>query len=65
MIAPPKCWERKCRYFIGVSDAAEEDQVVVCKAFPRGIPDEIAYGDNPHALKYPGDGGLRFQPRKK
>ena len=43
---------------------SEESEVVFCKAFPDGIPNEIAYGDNPHLEPYPGDHGIRFEPRE-
>ena len=51
MIATPKCWDRKCKHFIGVKQDNEEETTerVVCKAFPDGIPDEIAYGKNKHS----------------
>lgn len=49
MIAEPRCFTRKCKYFIGVkNDGDETTERVVCKAFPDGIPEDIAYGDNDH-----------------
>lgn len=52
MLEPPKCYYRKCKHYIGVLQRVEGDEdteVLVCKAFPdEGIPDEIAYGDDPH-----------------
>lgn len=55
MILIPKCYERKCRYYLGVSqpDGTEMTERVVCNAFPNGIPDEIAYGDNKHLKPLP------------
>jgi hypothetical protein len=57
MLAEPKCYTRKCKYFIGVKQDNEEEETErnVCKAFPDGIPDEIAYGNekcpqNPYLL---------------
>lgn len=35
----------------------------VCDAFPGGIPNEIAFGYNHHVEPWPGDGGIRFEPR--
>jgi len=56
MLETPKCWTRKCKHFLGVlqPDGTEENEWVYCKAFPEGIPEEIAYGDNPHAVTFPG-----------
>lgn len=50
MIAPPKCWERKCIYYQGIDqpDGTEMSERPVCFAFPKGIPDEIAYGEDKH-----------------
>ena len=50
MLEEPKCWTRNCKHFLGVTqpDGTEETEVVYCKAFPDGIPEEIAYGDDPH-----------------
>lgn len=56
MLAEPKCFTRRCKFFIGVSqpDGTEMTEVNVCEAFPDGIPNEIAYGDNKHLLPLPG-----------
>ena len=56
-IIKPNCFERKCKHFLGVYQPDEESEVgqrVNCKAFPVGIPFDIAYGDNKHLVKYPG-----------
>jgi hypothetical protein len=55
MIYEPKCFGRKCKHFLGViqPDETEESEVVNCEAFPNGIPDEIAYGDNLHTEPLP------------
>lgn len=51
-----RCFERKCIHFLRIEqrDGTEESEQVVCKAFPDGIPDEIAFGNNLHKEKYPG-----------
>lgn len=51
MLLEPACFKRKCRHFQGVkqSDGTEDTEVVVCKAFPDKIPDEVAYGNNKHS----------------
>lgn len=51
MNRPPRCWKRRCKHYIGVVRQVEEDEsseVPVCKAFPEGIPNDIAYGIDPH-----------------
>lgn len=35
-----------------------------CKAFPNGIPVEIYEYGFDHRMKFPGDEGIRFLPRK-
>lgn len=56
MLSEPNCSIRNCKHFIGVSqpDGTEESEIVVCTAFPDGIPDEIAYGPNKHSVPLPG-----------
>ena len=46
----PRCYKRKCKHYLGVlqPDGTERSEVPYCEAFPEGIPDEIAYGDNNH-----------------
>ena len=69
MLAEPKCFPRRCRWFMGVKtlpntdipENAELYQVPYCQAFPNGIPAEIAYGHNDHTEPYPEDGGIRFE----
>lgn len=34
-----------------------------CDAFPDGIPWEIQIGQNDHRDPYPGDNGIRFEPK--
>lgn len=63
MIAEPKCFTRGCKHFTGVyqSNDTEEGECPACKAFTEGIPDVIAYGDNPHTTPFPGDHGIQFE----
>jgi hypothetical protein len=42
-------------------DGTEATEFVYCKAFPDGIPSEIAYGDNKHLKPYPGDNGIQYK----
>jgi hypothetical protein len=49
----------------GVIRSEEGEERVTCAAFPKGIPDEIAYGDNPHTEPYPGDQGIQFEPSEE
>ena len=57
MLDAPRCNERRCINFAGAGQPAnpqdrrdefEAGQVWVCPAFPGGIPDDIAFGDNLH-----------------
>lgn len=50
-----RCEERRCRQYLGEAR---------CEAFPDGIPEEIAHGDNDHTRPYPGDRGLRYERRR-
>lgn len=36
---------------------------LVCPAFPKGVPEETACGNHRHREPYPGDRGIRFEPR--
>ena len=35
-----------------------------CKAFPRGIPEEILTGEHDHTKPFKDDNGIRFEPIK-
>ena len=50
MLAEPACFERGCKHYLGViqPDGTEMTETNHCKAFPTGIPNEIAYGDDLH-----------------
>lgn len=63
MLPEPQCLKRGCKHFIGVEQKGEDETTerVVCAAFPDGIPDDIAYGDNKHLTKVKGDHGIQFE----
>ena len=50
----PICW--KCKHY-------RDD--VTCAAFPQGIPAEILDSEADHREPYPGDQGMRFEPRNE
>ena len=66
MINEPTCYKRKCKHFIGViqPDGTEMTETNSCAAFPKGIPQQIAYGKNDHTKPYPGDNGIQFEAIK-
>ncbi len=66
MLAEPKCYTRRCKHFIGVkNDGDEATERVYCRAFPDKIPDEIAYGNNPHKEVHPDqDNEITFEKEK-
>ncbi len=52
MIAPPACYERQCKHYIGVKELIEDEEgseVCYCTAFPNGIPFDIAEGIDLHS----------------
>ena len=53
MLQEPNCYKRNCKYYIGViqPDGTELTEINVCKAYPDGIPNEIAYGNDLHLHK--------------
>lgn len=64
MILAPKCFERKCKYYIGIDqiDGTELTEVPICEAYPKGIPDKIAYGDDLHLdLREDQDNNIVFE----
>ena len=66
MLFTPHCYRRQCEHYRGVhNDGDETTERVYCKAFPDRIPDEIAYGENPHTAPYPGDNGIQYQRSPK
>jgi len=56
MLSEPKCYTRRCKHYIGVYlkvEADESTETHSCYAFPDGIPQDIAYGNNPHTEVHP------------
>lgn len=48
-----------CSRYIGIS----RDDVMVCLAFPDGIPDDILGGEVDHTQPHDGDHGIQYEPR--
>jgi hypothetical protein len=50
MLRMSNCEIRKCKHLQGIlqPDGTEMSEVSYCDAFPDGIPNEIAYGNNKH-----------------
>lgn len=63
LIHESKCDVRSCRHYLGVAYVGEGEagERHVCAAFPDGIPDEIAFGNNKHLKPYPGDHGIIYE----
>lgn len=64
MIPEPQCHTRQCKHFRGVTnireDGEESGERPWCFAFPAGIPQDIAYGNNPHLEPVDGQFGDIF-----
>lgn len=59
---PTKCELRGCKRFDGFKSTGYNKPIIrICMAFPGGIPDVIAFGDNDHTKPYPGDHGIQFE----
>ena len=49
MILEPKCWTRRCKHYTGIiNDGDEMTERPACRAYPDGIPEDIAYGNAKH-----------------
>lgn len=66
----PQCVMRECRHFEGWKPYPQPPEAIpasfpFCRAFPEGIPAEIAYGENLHLAPYPGDHGIRYEKKEE
>ena len=67
MLIIPQCYFNKCEHYLGTENKSEpfdeSKEFNCCEAFPEGIPDEIAYGDNDHTKPFNGDNGIQFSKK--
>lgn len=59
--ALPQC--TGCRHALAAGRAPTGQIIARCRAFPDGIPDEIYSNRVRHTRPYPGDRGIRYEPR--
>jgi hypothetical protein len=64
----PECSKRECEiwqetgnFIPHTNDPRDEGTIAVCAAFPKGIPEDIAWGNNPHAKPVKGDNGIQYK----
>ena len=50
MLTRPECLARNCVYWIGIEMKGDDESTErpYCRAYPDGIPEEIAYGNDKH-----------------
>lgn len=69
MLAEPSCFTRRCRHLQGVvyldEELGEESEVVVCPAYPEGIPFEITSGEDLHQAVRPDQVGTVVYEREE
>jgi len=51
----------KCKHYKPGSSNEGKGILGTCKAFPKGIPDDIWIGKNNHKKPYKGDHGIQFE----
>lgn len=54
------CERERCKHFFGPM-GPKDIPLFVCRAFPKGIPEEILSGEVNHTESYPGDNGFRYE----
>jgi hypothetical protein len=55
MLITCSCFKRMCKHYEGIEDSNPEPSARhICKAFPKGIPDEVVVGENDHLSLIPG-----------
>ena len=66
----PYCFINKCKHFefpekqiLPGPEEPSDNYRYFCIAFPDGIPEEILLGEHDHKTPYPGDNGIRFEPK--
>jgi len=65
MLLEPNCYKKKCKHYqsvkwLGKTESTERN---ICTAFPKGIPEDIAYGNDKHLKKHPDqDNDILFEP---
>lgn len=57
------CGARKCVHFQGAKGLPSVP-LFVCIAFPKGIPDDILDGGDPHVVSREGDEGVTYEPQR-
>ena len=66
---PPKLQGMDCKHLaddllpIDRGEGIETDYVAYCAAFPDGMPEDDEWEDFDHRRPYPGDHGIRFEPK--
>jgi hypothetical protein len=66
MIEIPNCYKRKCKHLRGVRqpDGTGLSERCVCAAYPNGIPDDIAFGNDLHTeVRTDQDNDIVFEHR--
>jgi len=56
MLTACSCFNRMCKFYEGMEESNNPGRPGkhICKAFPKGIPDEIVTGKNEHLASMPG-----------
>jgi len=65
MLEEPNCYIRKCKYWYGFVKTKDSRIITVCLVFPKGIPDDIAYGEDKHEKVIDGQVGNFVYEKEK